>query len=34
MTAPNSARDTTSRFNRLHALRHFAEFEGVQRGQK
>ena len=33
MTAPNDVRDTLSRFNRLHALRHFAEFEGRTQSQ-
>ena len=34
MTAPNSAEDTMSRFNRLHAHRHFAEFEGRTQSQR
>ena len=33
MTASNSAEDTRSRFNRLNALRHFAEFEGRTQSQ-
>ena len=33
MTASTSAEDNTSRFNRLHALRHFAEFEGRTQSQ-
>ena len=33
MTAPTSAEDTTPRFNRLHALRHFAEFKGRTQSQ-
>ena len=33
MTAPNNTKDTTPRFNRLHALRHFAEFEGRTQSQ-
>ena len=33
MTARSSAQDTRLRFNRLHALRHFAEFEGRTQSQ-
>ena len=33
MTASNDAGDSLSRFNRLHALRHFAEFEGRTQSQ-
>ena len=33
MTAPNDVKGTMSRFNRLHALRHFAEFEGRTQSQ-
>ena len=33
MTTPRDAEDTTSQFNRLHAFRHFAEFEGRTQSQ-
>ena len=33
MTVPHDAEDTTSQFNRLHAFRHFAEFEGRTQSQ-
>ncbi len=33
MTASTSAEDNTSRFNRLRALRHFAEFQGRTQSQ-
>ena len=31
MTAPRDAEDTTAQFNRLHAFRHFTEFENGDR---
>ena len=33
MTPSNNAKDATSRFHRLHALRHFAKFEGRTQSQ-
>lgn len=33
MTTPRDAEDTTSQFSRLHAFRHFAEFEGRTQSQ-
>ena len=33
MTTPRDAEDITPQFNRLHAFRHFAEFEGRTQSQ-